>query len=335
MTCTAFVMTPRPHGTPGATPGAIGVIHLTGAPDDVVTLLHTLTTRDDWPLHRARWAMLADLDDGLIARLRNDLAVIMPHGGIRVMQRLLEWLRAHGARIADPNHMPMRDRFPEAPNERAAELLDALARARSPRAVDVLLHQLTLADHADHADHAEPDELPRAVTDDDRRWSARIRHLIDPPLVVVAGPANVGKSTLTNTLMGRTQSITFDQPGTTRDYTTGYLDLDGLVVHWLDTPGLRETSDAIEARAIELAQRIMLDADLLIALTDAAHDWPALPRPPDLRICARADLGRRDDADLTLSAHTGEGLRAFVSRIRTTLISDADLAAHHHLILTP
>ncbi|MCA9296961.1 MAG: 50S ribosome-binding GTPase [Phycisphaerales bacterium] len=314
MTCTAFVMTPR-------TPGAIGVIHITGASTAVVDLLHALTAHAAWPLHRARWSMLADLDDGVCARLRDDLAVVMPHGGMRVMQRLLEWMRANGAVVSDPNAMPMRNRFPEARTERAAALLDLLARARSPRAVDVLLRQVSMADDA------------HVVCDADRAWSARIRHLIDPPLVVVAGPANVGKSTLTNTLMGRAQSIAFDQPGTTRDYTMGFLDLDGVVVHWLDTPGVRETSDAIEARAIELAQQVMRDADVLIALTDTANEWPALPRAADLRVGTRSDLGVRNDADLTLSAKTGEGMRAFVSRVRSMLVSDEDLAAARWLVM--
>src|SRR5690606_39018361 len=106
---------------------------------------------------------------------------------------------------------------------------------------------------------------------------------------------------LSNALLGRSMSIAIDLPGTTRDYTAALLEVAGLVVQWHDTPGIRTTRDPIEARAIELSRTLIECADLLIAITDAQHDWPELPRPPDLRLASKADAAARSDADLAVS----------------------------------
>jgi tRNA modification GTPase len=139
------------------------------------------------------------------------------------------------------------------------------------------------------------------------------------------GTPNVGKSTLSNALLGRSMSITLDAPGTTRDYTTGLIDLAGLVVRWHDTPGLRETDDEVEAMAIDLARGLLANADLIVALTDAETEWPALPREADMRVASKCDLARRDDADLCVSAVTGEGLAELAAAVRDRLVPPDDL----------
>jgi tRNA modification GTPase len=143
--------------------------------------------------------------------------------------------------------------------------------------------------------------------------------------VALAGAANVGKSTLSNTLLGRSMSIAADRPGTTRDYTWGRLELAGLVVGWHDTPGLRATDDPDERKAVALARRLLDRADLVIAMTDAEHGWPALPRTADLRLASKADAGGRDDADLCVSATTGAGIPELVAAVRDRLVPPADL----------
>jgi len=96
-----------------------------------------------------------------------------------------------------------------------------------------------------------------------------LRRLLHPPTVAIVGVPNAGKSSLANQLFARQRTITADMPGTTRDYVSDLADIDGLVIRLLDTPGLRETDDAIERRAIELAQPVIASADLVIELLDA------------------------------------------------------------------
>jgi tRNA modification GTPase len=292
-------------------PGAIAIIQLVG---DVEPVLSSLTGRDDWPTGAMRLVDLADVDRGLAGVIDEGVAQLMPHGGMRVMQKLIEALLESGCEpIYEADLDPMK-LYPEAADPFEALMLQTLAGARSPLAIDLLL------------DQPKRWRVHPNFTIDDRARSARLNRLIDPPSVVLAGPPNVGKSTLSNALLGRSMSIALDMPGTTRDYTTGRIELAGLVVNWHDTPGLRETSDPIESSAIDLAKRLMTEADLLIAMTDHEHDWPKLTREPDLRIANKWDLGIREDAQLSLSATSGIGMSDFVAMVRDALVSPEDLA---------
>ena len=290
-------------------PGAIAVLQLIG---DVGPVLETLTGVADWPAGHARLVRFGDIDDGIAVRLTDRTAQLMPHGGTRVVQRLLEWLTRSGVVLAATDASPQ-DLFPEARDRYEALALAAAARAASPLAIGLLLDQPRRWRHAGE------------LTGQDRARSRRLDRLIEPPVVALAGAANVGKSTLSNLLLGRSMSIAAERPGTTRDYTSGRIELAGLVVDWHDTPGLRETSDPDEMKAVDLARGLLDRADYVIAMTDAGHDWPTLPRDADLCVAGKADVGGRDDADLSVSATTGDGIPNLVAAIRDRLVPPADL----------
>lgn len=295
--------------------GAIAIVQVRGNTTALDELIRALTRKPPGPVGTMRLAGFHDdageIDAGLIVRAGERDAHLMPHGGPRVVQRLLSRLRELGAELPDANEQHPRLLYPEADDDYEALMLHALHRARSPLAIDLLLDQ--------------PQRWRERVSDADRARSRRLNRLIEPPLVVLAGPANVGKSTLSNALLGRSMSIAVDQPGTTRDYTAGAIELAGLVVLWHDTPGLRDTSDPIEADAIELARQLMDRADFLIAMTDHQQDWPALPRMPDLRVANKSDLGRRDDGDFNISMNDAHDLPTLVRHIRDLLLPPADL----------
>jgi tRNA modification GTPase len=302
--CTAILTT-------AAQPGPVAIIQLAG---DVVPVLRAVTGVEAWPVERLRLVDLAGIDEGLACRVDEQVAQLMPHGGPRVVQTLLAHLEEIGVRLEQPARLDPGLLYPEAGGPVEAMALAALARAASPMAIDLLLDQPRRWRTGD------------PVSPDDRARSTRLDRLLEPPRVVLAGPTNVGKSTLSNALLGRSMSITLDRPGTTRDYTAGRIDLAGLVVTWHDTPGLRPTDDPIEARAIALSRSLIDRADLLVAMTDAGHEWPDLPRSPDLRVAGRCDLGRRADADLSVSATTGEGLPELARAVRDSLVPPDDLA---------
>ena len=293
-------------------PGAIAIIQLLG---DVEPILAALTGLDAWPVGRLRLTNLGGIDEGFACRATGDVAELMPHGGRRVVQRLIARLTELGAEPAGPAQAKPRRVYPEARDEVEALMLEALARARSPLAIDLLLDQ-----------PRRWRTRPALSDDEEEARSRRLNRLIEPPIVVLAGPPNVGKSTLSNALLGRAMSIALDEPATTRDYTAGLIDLGGLVVRWYDTPGLRESAGPIERKAIALARRLMEQAAMLIAMTDAGHDWPILPRAADLRVASRADLGRRNDGDLALCTPRGEGVAELAAAVRDGLVPPADLA---------
>lgn len=302
--------------TTGREPGAIAIVQLIGETEGV---LRSLTGVSEWPIGRMRLVDFDGIDEGLAGRLGESVAQVMPHGGPRVVQRLLGRLLELGVEAAPAHDVDPRDLYPEAADRYEALALAAVARARSPLAIDLLLDQ-----------PRRWRKRPRPTPDDLVR-SRRLDRLIEPPLVVLAGPPNVGKSTLSNALLGRSMSIALEGPGTTRDYTSGRIELAGLVVDWHDTPGIRTATepaagDSIEAKAVDLARRLIERADLLVAMTDHEHDWPTLSGPPAIRIGNKSDLTRRADVDLNVSALYGDGLPELVTTIRDRLVPPADLA---------
>lgn len=136
--------------------------------------------------------------------------------------------------------------------------------------------------------------------------------------VAIVGAPNVGKSTLLNALAGREAAITSEIAGTTRDVIEVRMDLGGLPVSFLDTAGLRETTDRIEgigiSRAIERAER----ADLRLFLL-GADGVPALlpPREGDIVVYGKADLGQV--AGRAVSGLTGAGLDELIREITERL----------------
>ena len=328
--CRVLVTTPN-------RPGAIAILQLHG---HVVPILHAITGIDDWPLGRARFVPFDDIDEGIALRLTNEIAQLMPHGGPRVVQRLTQRLTELGVDLGPAFEANPADVYPEAADQFEALALAGVARAASPLAIDLLLDQprrwRDLTPGPSQGGGRGVGQI--SLSEEDIARSRRLKRLIDPPLVVVVGAPNVGKSTLSNVLLGRSMSITADLPGTTRDYTSGRIELAGLVVDWHDTPGLRETVDPIERKAIDLARSLIESADLLLVLTDHEHGWPPLPRDPDLRVLNKIDLMSKEASrrvlaagdiraapDLRISALQNTGLAELVTTVRDHLIPPADL----------
>jgi tRNA modification GTPase len=97
----------------------------------------------------------------------------------------------------------------------------------------------------------------------------RSERLRDGLVVAIAGPPNVGKSTLINQLARRDVAIVSPHAGTTRDVIEVQLDLDGYPVTVIDTAGIRETDDPVEQEGVRRARARAADADLVLWLVDA------------------------------------------------------------------
>jgi len=107
------------------------------------------------------------------------------------------------------------------------------------------------------------------------RWSQFGRHLAIPWSVVLAGPPNVGKSSLMNALSGQKHSIVHSQPGTTRDWIEAPTHIDGWSVCLTDTAGLRDTNEEIEREGVLRAKQKLASADLVVVVVDATVGWTA------------------------------------------------------------
>ncbi len=88
--------------------------------------------------------------------------------------------------------------------------------------------------------------------------------------VAIVGPANAGKSTLLNALLGEERAIVTDIPGTTRDTIEETLNVNGILFRFIDTAGIRESSDAVEKIGIERTFSKIAEAEVVICLLDAS-----------------------------------------------------------------
>jgi len=166
----------------------------------------------------------------------------------------------------------------------------------------------------------ELDAAERAaiVADEELWW------LLHPPRIAIVGAANVGKSTLANQLFGQERSITADLPGTTRDWVGETANLDGLAVTLVDTPGIRQTNDAIESTAIERAGEQLRGADLVVLVLDGSRplepeQGALITRFPDaVGVINKSDLlpAWSNIQGIPVCARSGDGVGALREVIR-------------------
>lgn len=136
--------------------------------------------------------------------------------------------------------------------------------------------------------------------------------------IAIVGPPNAGKSSLLNRLLGHDRSIVTDIPGTTRDYVEERADLNGFPAVLIDTAGLRDTQDPVEAIGVQRTRAIAANADVIWLLTDSSLpysvDETTLERPT-LRIANKTDLTPAPEGFLGVSCLTGEGIPELVQTV--------------------
>ncbi|MGC2786509.1 MAG: tRNA uridine-5-carboxymethylaminomethyl(34) synthesis GTPase MnmE [Roseiarcus sp.] len=159
-----------------------------------------------------------------------------------------------------------------------------------------------------HAARAALERIDRALSTADS--AQRLREGFT---VVIAGPPNVGKSTLMNALAGRDVAITSPIAGTTRDLIEVFLDLRGYPVILVDTAGIRESRDPIEQEGVARARRRAENADLALWLDDGGGSPAPSLQSPTLAVRTKIDLNDPHSssagmAKLAISAKTGAGI---------------------------
>lgn len=245
-----------------------------------------------------------------------DVLELQGHGGPVVMQLLLQRCVELGARLAEPGEFTRRaflnDKLDLAQAEAVADLIDASSAqaARSAlrslsgafsrevhelveRLIDVrMLIEATL-DFPDEEIEAESllhradlaQRLSRLAGDvASMRRRARHGSLLRSGLqVVLAGPPNVGKSSLLNRLAGEERAIVTDIAGTTRDAVRETIRIEGIPLHVIDTAGLREAGDEVERLGIARSWQEIGRADAILQMIDATTGFTAV----DADIAAR------------------------------------------------
>ena len=312
-----------------------------------------------------------------------DVAELHVHGGRAVIEAVLAALAAvDGLRLAEPGEFTRRafdhDKLDLTEVEGLADLIDAETegqRRQALRQASGALRALydnwrseligLLARIEAELDFSDEADVPEAIARNARPAAEQLRaeiaaHLSDAHRgeilrdgfrVVLAGPPNVGKSSLLNALARRDAAIVSDEPGTTRDVIEVRLDLGGLPVMISDTAGLREAAGPVEQEGMRRTRAEAGRADLLLWLIDASAPVSVAAAAPDfetvetLTVYTKRDLAEAavtGTADaVAVSAKTGAGLsqltEAILERARASL-GEADTPAptrpRHRQLLT-
>jgi len=165
-------------------------------------------------------------------------------------------------------------------------------------------------------------------------------------VVVIAGPPNAGKSSLFNSLLGRSRAIVTEIPGTTRDALEAVIDSGKWPLRLVDTAGLRETADPIELLGIEVSERYLASAAVVLAcaensegLHQTVNSVSLKSSAPVIAVRTKVDSALPGDnlnqnGVVEVSAHTGEGLPALLLAINNAIASKYGDAAADIPMLT-
>lgn len=275
-----------------------------------------------------------------------DQAELHIHGGLAVRSAILAALSfVEGCRAAEPGEFTRRaflnGRLDLSRVEGLADLIDAETEAQRRQALRQLegslggraeawreetLQVLALLEAS--LDFADEGDVPGTLEEEARTRIAGLSQELNETLarpggerlregfvVVLTGAPNSGKSTLLNALAQREVAIVSPIAGTTRDIIEVRCDLGGLPVVFVDTAGLRESSDPIEREGVARARARAQLADLVLRLVAPGEHALTDEFGPDLTIGTKVDLGDVPDVDLMVSARTGAGMGELLARI--------------------
>jgi tRNA modification GTPase len=296
------------------------------------------------------------LDDALLtwfpaaqSPIGEDLVEFSVHGGSYVSTALVAALVAAGAVPALPGEFTERavrhGKLDLIQAEAVADLIDARSRAMHRAALRQLTGALSarllqLREALLGVDALIAYELDFPEEDDGPQPRARAVHAANAVLealdalratmpmaelgregvtIVLAGAPNAGKSSLFNALLGDRRAIVSEVPGTTRDAIEALVDADPLPWRLVDTAGLRESDDLVERLGLEVSQRWLRRAQVVLVCGDSAAALEAasaavrsVTEVPQILVRTKDDHGSRTeplpDAAVRVSAHTGAGL---------------------------
>jgi len=231
---------------------------------------------------------------------REDVVEIHCHGGYIPVKKILDLVLAQGVRLSQPGEFTQRaflnGRIDLTQAEAVVDLIEAKTHTAfrfAQRQLDGALYQeirgaqeilkelmVEIEARLDFPDEELADLDLTEVLSQLERCSRDIGHLVstyeeghlyrDGVTIVIGGRPNVGKSTLMNVLLGQDRVLVSPTPGTTRDFIEEEISIGGIPVRLVDTAGLREAGEEVEALGVETARRRIAGADLSLLLLDAA-----------------------------------------------------------------
>ena len=320
-----------------------------------------------------KYGTVQDVDEVLVGIFRaprsytgEDSVEISCHASRYIVEKILQLLVAAGCRMAEPGEFTRRAFVNGKMDLSQAEAVADLIASGSEASHKVALSQLKGAysselkqlreellniaslleleldfseEEVELADRAHLKDLLDKVTGhvvnlvESFRTGNAIKNGVP---VAIAGAVNAGKSTLLNALVGEDRAIVSDIPGTTRDTIEETVTLGGILFRFIDTAGLRESTDAIEKKGIERSYSSIDKAQIILGVLDGCAAPEDVKNTADMIASHVAGTGKKlillrnkadicdtsvpkDPAILGISAKTGEGLDA----LKTSLVDAA------------
>lgn len=229
-----------------------------------------------------------------------DTIEINCHGGVLVMNRILELAIKHGARLAEPGEFTKRAFLNGRIDLSEAEAVMDVISSKNDMALkssvkqlrgavynkiknirDSIIYEIAFIESAlDDPEHISLDGYPEKLRSKVDRISEDIGKLLSTAengkiikegiSTVIVGKPNAGKSSLLNILAGEDKAIVTEIAGTTRDILEEDINLHGINLHIIDTAGIRSTEDIVEKIGVEKAKKYASEADLIIYVVDSS-----------------------------------------------------------------
>lgn len=229
-----------------------------------------------------------------------DTVEINCHGGVLVVQKVLQTVLENGARIAEPGEFTKRAFLNGRIDLSRAEAVIDVIHSQNEYALsssvsqlkgrlsdkihklrEDILYQIAFIESAlDDPEHISLDGYPEQLAVKVTYFQQEIAKLLatadngrlikEGISTVIVGKPNAGKSSLLNMLLGEDRAIVTEIAGTTRDALHEAINLHGISLNMIDTAGIHETQDVVEKIGVERAKKYAIDADLILYVVDAS-----------------------------------------------------------------
>ena len=298
----------------GMSNSGIGIVRISG--DDAFQIIDRIykgkKKLSEADSHTIHYGFIKDggetVDEVLVSVMRaprtftgEDTVEINCHGGVYVVQRVLETVLKNGARPAEPGEFTKRAFLNGKMDLSQAEAVIDVITSKNEYALQSSVSQLrgsvkkkietmreTLLYHTafietalDDPEHISVDGYGETLEKELIPIREELKKLIDSAgngriikegiQTVILGKPNAGKSSLLNVLSGRERAIVTEIEGTTRDVLEEPIHLNGLNLNMIDTAGIRQTEDVVEKIGVEKAREYAESADLIIYVADASR----------------------------------------------------------------
>lgn len=298
----------------GMTNSGIGIVRISGDEafkviDRIYTGKEILSKADSHTIHYGYIKRNRDIIDEVLVTVMKapktftgeDTVEINCHGGIFVIQKILETVLENGARAAEPGEFTKRAFLNgkmdlsqaeavidviQSKNEYAlkssiSQLKGSIRRKIEDIRKEILYHTAFIETALDDPEHISVDGYGERLRKTVEEIKIELKKLISSSdngrimkegiQTVIVGKPNAGKSSLLNVLSGRERAIVTDIEGTTRDILEEQIQIQGLNLNIIDTAGIRDTEDIIEKMGVEKAKEYVKDADLVLYVADVSR----------------------------------------------------------------